>query len=99
MYHLKKTELTSAAKTRGQKPEYYFQRIARNGKQTSRSSETYKTRSGAIKGMLSEIDEFGCGVGRGAPVNVAEGYWDHTWNDYEKVGQRYQYFGEKRAAY
>jgi hypothetical protein len=97
MYHLKKTELTSAAKTRGEKPQYYFQRKAKNGRETSRSSETYRRRSGAINGMLSEIDQFEVQVGRGARLEIASGYYDHTCKDYAKQGARWQYFGDKRV--
>lgn len=81
MYYLKQTELTSAQKTRGERKEYYFQRKnPHNGKQTSRSSETYKTRRSAINGMKSEIKEFRFIPGSRSSIvpKIAQGYYDAT---------------------
>lgn len=63
------------------KPGKYFYWFVRknkgNGKITS-TSEIYTRKENAIKGMKSEIQDFSCGVGKNAPVKVAQGFIDTT---------------------
>lgn len=66
--HLYRTELTARDKKRGVKPQWYWNLIASNGRESARSSKTYSSKAGAIKCIISVAMFF----------DENQHYYDHT---------------------
>lgn len=74
--HLYCTELTARDIRRGIKKRWYWNLIARNGRELIRSSETYNSKQAAVKSILA--------TGRHFDNN--QHYFDHTTKSAEKHG-------------
>jgi hypothetical protein len=66
--HLYRTNLGDAPKLSGVKTEWYWNLIAKNGRELARSSETYSSKAAAIKCILSVAMFF----------DQNQHYYDHT---------------------
>jgi uncharacterized protein YegP (UPF0339 family) len=66
--HLYRTNVTKTGKSAGIKSEWYWNLITSNGRELARSSETYSSKGGAIKCILSVAMFF----------DQNQHYYDHT---------------------
>lgn len=73
--HLHRTEIT-AHKKRGVKPQWYWNLIARNGRELARSSETYSSKAAATRSILSVATYF----------DNNQHYFDHTTRTAKDMG-------------
>lgn len=74
--HLHRTEITARDKKRGVEPQWYWNLIAKNGRELARSSETYSSKAASIRSILSVAIFF----------ENNQHYFDHTTRTAKDMG-------------